>query len=134
MILAQRQISVRQLYRSTAAVAVLGSLAMLVYSGWRPALAFLLGSLISLGNLWLFARLARGIEPGDRSRKPWQAGAFFARYLIFFTFGYVIVRSLGVSPLPVVLGLFASTAAVLLSSAVELTGNLFEALLKQRRN
>ena len=107
---------------------------MAVYSGWRAALAFFLGALISLGNLWLFARLARGIEPGDKARKPWQAGAFFARYLIFFTFGYVIVRSLGVSPLPVVLGLFASTAAVLLSSVVELTGSLLQALLRQRRN
>lgn len=133
MIFAPRQISVRQLYRSTAVVGVAGGIALLLYGGWRPALAFVLGSLISIGNLWLFARLARSIEPGDHAQKPWQAGAFFARYLILFSFGYAIVKTLGVSPLPVVLGLFASTAAVLLSSVVELTGKLLEALLKHRR-
>ena len=121
----QRTMSVRQLYTLTTVVGVLGTIVFLVLYGFRPALAFLLGTAISLGNLWLFSWLTRAIEPGSRSQKPWQAGAFMGRYLILFTFGYVIVKSLGVSPLPVVLGLFASTAAVLLSSLLELTGSTF---------
>jgi hypothetical protein len=123
MIYGQRTMSVRQLYLLTVAVGVLGAIAFLVPYGIRPALAFLLGAAVSLGNLWLFSWLARAIEPGDRQQKPWEAGAFIGRYLILFTFGYVIVKSLGVSPLPVVLGLFASTAAVLLSSMLELVGS-----------
>ena len=118
-----RSVTVRQLYILTAAFALAGSLWMLVAGGPRPALAFFLGACTSLGNLWLFNRLARGIEPGAQARKPWQAGAFASRYLIFLAFGYVIVNALGVSPLPVVLGLFASTAAVLLSSLLELVSS-----------
>ncbi len=124
MIYGQRPMSVRQLYTLTTVVSVLGMVVFFVLYGFRPALAFLLGAAVSLGNLWLFSWLTRAIEPGSRSQKPWQAGAFVGRYLILFTFGYVIVRFLGVSPLPVVLGLFASTAAVLLSSLLELTGSM----------
>src|SRR3982750_1506848 len=123
MIYGQRAMSVRQLYQLTVAVGILGAVAFFIVYSFRPALAFLLGAAVSLGNLWLFSWLARAIEPGARQQKPWEAGAFIGRYLILFTFGYVIVKSLGVSPLPVVLGLFASTAAVLLSSMLELVGS-----------
>ena len=125
MMYGQRTMSIRQLYIFTLVVGILGAIAFLIPYGFRPALAFLLGAAVSLGNLWLFSWLARAIEPGARQKKPWEAGAFIGRYLILFTFGYVIVRSLGVSPLPVVLGLFASTAAVLLSSTLELVGSAF---------
>ena len=118
-----RSITVVQLYRLTLLIGLAGTVAYAVYGGFRPALAFALGSATSFLNLWLFNRLARGIEPGEDSRKPWQAGAFAGRYLIFFAAGYVIVKALDVSPLPVVFGLFASTAAVLLSSVLELFGS-----------
>jgi hypothetical protein len=123
MIYGQRTMSVHQLYILTVIVGILGTLAFLIPYGFRPALAFLLGAVVSLGNLWLFSWLAHAIEPGARQQKPWAAGAFIGRYLILFTFGYVIVKALSVSPLPVVLGLFASTAAVLLSSVLELVGS-----------
>lgn len=118
-----RTASISQLYKFTVFFGAAGALWMFSSGGWRPGLAFLLGAATSLGNLWLFNRLARSIEPGAHTRKPWQAGAFASRYLIFLAVGYVIVNALGVSPLPVVLGLFASTAAVLLSSILELAGS-----------
>jgi ATP synthase I chain len=121
--------TVRQLYRYTALIGVLGFVWYFRMEGPRPAVAFLLGAAISFGNLWLFHWLATVIAPSDSPRKPWQAGAFLARYLILFTAGYVIVNALGVNPLAVVLGLFASTAAVLLSSAIE----LLQSLLGKRR-
>ena len=125
-----RSVSTGQLYWLTAITGLLGFIGLLMANGFRPAVAFLLGALISLGNLWLFERLARGIEPGENARKPWEAGAFFSRYLILFAAGYAIVNALGVSPLPVVLGLFASTVAVLIASVSE----LLTGLLKTRRN
>ncbi len=129
MIYGWRTVSVSQLYLLTALTGFLGFFAWLAAMGFRPALAFLLGAAISLANLWLFERLASGIEPGENARKPWQASAFFSRYLIFFAAGYAIVNALGVSPLPVVLGLFASTVAVLVSSVSELVSSF----LKSRR-
>ena len=116
--------TVQRLYRLTALFGILGFVSYLRLEGPRSALGFLLGAAISFGNLWLFNWLANAIAPNNASRKPWQAGAFVGRYLILFTGGYVIVKALGISPLPVVLGLFASTAAVLLSSAIELLQNL----------
>ncbi len=125
MRLTPRTVSVRQLYVLTTVFAVAGAIWMFTIGGGRPALAFFLGACASLGNLWLFHKLARGIEPGAATRKPWQAGAFATRYLIFLAVGYVIVNALGVSPLPVALGLFASTAAVLSSSLLELVSTAF---------
>jgi hypothetical protein len=117
-------VSVRVLYRLTLVVGILGAAAFGWTQGAREALAFGLGALGSFGNLWLFHRLSLNIAPGEGSGKPWQAGAFIGRYLVLFAAGYVIVKGLGVNPLPVVLGLFASTAAVLASSIVELLQNL----------
>ena len=117
--------TVQRLYALTLAFGVIGFVLYWALVGFIPALAFLLGALGSFGNLWLFHWLARAIEPSAKSQKRWQAGAFIGRYLILFTLGYVIVKALSVSPLPVVFGLFASTAAVLFSSAVELVQSLF---------
>jgi hypothetical protein len=117
-------LSVRGLYRLTIVFGILGAAAFSWFQGPREGLAFALGALGSFGNLWLFHRLSFSIAPGEASRKPWQAGAFVGRYIILFAAGYVIVKGLGVNPLPVVLGLFASTAAVLTASIVELLQNL----------
>jgi uncharacterized membrane protein len=117
--------TVDRLYALTIAFGVIGFVLYWALVGFVPAIAFLLGALGSFGNLWLFHWLARAMEPGAKSRKPWQAGAFVGRYIILFTLGYVIVKALNVNPLPVVFGLFASTAAVLLSSVIEVAQSLF---------
>ena len=118
-------LSVRRLYRLTAWFGVIGFVSYFRLEGPRPAVAFALGALSSFGNLWLFRRLTHSISPGEGARKPWQATAFIGRYLIFFLLGYVIVKGLGVNPLPVVFGLLASTAAVLASALYELLESLF---------
>lgn len=122
--------TVQRLYFLTVAFGVIGFVLYWALVGFVPALAYLLGAVGSFGNLWLFNWLARSLtatDPasGETPRKPWQAGAFVGRYIILFTLGYVIVKGLGVNPLPVVFGLFASTAAVLFSSAVEIVQSLF---------
>jgi hypothetical protein len=115
----------RRLYRIMTLYAAAGSVWYLRAQGPLPALGFLLGVLGSFGNLWLFNWLSRAMAPGESTQKPWQAGAFIGRYALLFTIGYVIVKGLGVSPLPVVLGLFASTAAVLAAAVFEMGQGLF---------
>ena len=115
----------RRLYRLMTLFAVIGAICYFRVDGPLAALGFLLGVLGSFGNLWLFNWLSRAMAPDANGRKPWQAGAFVSRYLILFAMGYVIVKGLGVSPLPVVLGLFASTAAVLTSGVFEIVQSLF---------
>lgn len=116
--------TIHRLYWLTALVGAIGFVWYFLLQGAAPAAGFLLGALGSFGNLWLFDWLSRAIAPGTASRPPWRAGAFITRYLLLFAAGYVIVNALDVSPLPVILGLFASTAAVLTSSILELVSSL----------
>jgi hypothetical protein len=112
--------TVRRLYWLTIAFGVAGCIAYSVVQGFRLGLAFLLGAGISLVNLWLFNYLAGSLAPSTSENKPWSARAFVSRYLLLFAGGYAIIRTLGVNPLPVVLGLLTSTAAVVAASIAEL--------------
>lgn len=116
--------SLRRLYWLTGLFGLLGFVSYFGLQGPRAAFAFSLGAGSSFGNLWLFDRLSRAIAPGGSTRKPWQAAAYTARYLVLFSAGYVIVNALGVNPLAVVLGLLASTAAVLALSILEIIQGL----------
>jgi hypothetical protein len=116
--------TIHRLYWLTGLVGAIGFVSYFWLQGLAPATGFLLGAVGSFGNLWFFDWLSRAIAPGTASRKPWRAGTFVTRYLLLFAAGYVIVNALDVSPLPVILGLFASTAAVLTSSILELVFSL----------
>jgi ATP synthase I chain len=112
--------SLRRLYWLTASFGAVGFVSYFWLQGPRSAFGFLLGAMGSFGNLYLFVWLSRAISPSSTTRRPWQAGAFVSRYLVLVTLGYVIVNALSVNALAVVLGLFSSTAAVLLSSTIEI--------------
>lgn len=116
--------TIRRIYRLTGLVGIIGFVSYFALHGSRSAFGFALGAAISFGNLWLFDWLSRAIAPPGAEPKRWQAGLFVGRYLILFTFGYVIVKALGVNPLALVLGLLASTAAVIISIIIELLRSL----------
>ena len=116
--------SVRRLYWLTASFGIIGFVWCFLIFGSRAAVAFALGAAGSFGNLRLFEWLSRAVAPGGTARKPWHVAAFIGRYLLLFLLAYAIVNSLGVNPLPVLLGLLASTAAVLASSILEIIQNL----------
>jgi biotin transporter BioY len=117
--------SIRRLYVLTGVFAVGGFGALWPAQGFKTALAFLLGAITSIGNLYLFGYLARAISPSGGQSKPWEARAFISRYLILFAAGYVIIKALGVNPLAVVLGMLASAAAAIASIIFELIERLF---------
>jgi hypothetical protein len=116
--------SLRRLYWLTASFGMIGFVPYFWLQGPRSAFGFLLGAAGSFGNLYLFVWLSRAISPTTAPRRPWKAGAFVGRYVALITIGYVIVNALGVNVLAVVLGLFSSTAAVLLSSTIEIVQGL----------
>jgi hypothetical protein len=117
--------SIRRLYWLTAVFAGTGFIAWWPLQGFKTALAFLLGALVAMGNLYLFGYLSRAISPAPGKTRPWEARAFISRYLLLFGFGYVIVKALGVNPLAVIVGLLTSTAAAVLSIIIELFERLF---------
>ena len=125
MIGPEGQGSIRRLYLLTAFFAAAGFLAIWPMHGFKTAVAFLLGAMVSVGNLFLFGYLASAISPSPGESKPWEGRAFISRYLLMLAGGYVIVKALGVNPLAVILGLFASTAAVVSSIIIELFERLF---------
>ena len=112
----------RKLYLLTGFFGLAGFSTFMWTEGFRWALAFALGVLCSLANVWTLDKLTRLLEPGPEQRKPWQAGTFIVRYILLLGIGYAIVKALSVNPLAVVLGLLASTAAVL-------SGLIFEIVL-----
>jgi hypothetical protein len=119
---------VKRIYWLALGFGLLGVLGYLGSQGWRPAAGFAMGSLASLGNLWLYERLTRSIEPapaGEPPRKPWTAGVFILRYVVMIAVAYAIVKALGVNALPVILGLLTSTAAVVTSTIIELFESFF---------
>ena len=112
--------SLRRIYWLIAFFALLGFVWYFAVTGLRDALGFLLGAAGSFGNFWLFDRLSRRIAPGPHTAKPWEAGVFITRYIVLLGIGYAIVKALNVSPLAVILGLLASTAAVMASLVIEI--------------
>ncbi len=115
----------RRIYGLTGVFGAAGVAAFWVTQGWKSGLGFLLGALVSMGNLYLFGYVSRAISPQPGESKPWEARAFISRYLLLFAGGYGIVKVLGVNPLPVILGLLASTAGVISSLIIELLEHLF---------
>ena len=116
--------SLRRMYRLTALFGAVGFVWCFGARGPREAFGFLVGVLGSFGNLWVFNWLSRSIAPGERQKKPWEAGLFIGRYAGLFLVGYATVKALDVSPLAVLLGLLASTAAILASSIADLIRGL----------
>jgi hypothetical protein len=124
MTTAQADASVRRLYWFTLAFGLIGFVSYWAAKGFHTAAAFLLGAAISFGNLWLFNYLSRAIAPAAENqtteKKAWSARTFISRYLLLIAGGYAITKGLDADPLTVVLGLFVSTAAVLVSSILDL--------------
>ena len=98
----------------------------LAEQGFKTALAFLLGA---VAIAWKFVSvrlsLSRHFTSRQAKESPGKRGLSSLDTYYCSPAGYVIVKALGVSPLAVILGLFASTAAVVTSSIIELFESLF---------
>jgi ATP synthase I chain len=106
--------------RMAAVLGALGTVAILVARGPRPAAGFLAGALISLLNFRWWTRLAGAL--GDTGKAPMRGSAVFLalRYLLAAGAIYVIVKILETALAAVLAGLFVSVAAVILEILYEL--------------
>ena len=107
------EFSVGRARRLALIVAAIGALGVLVWRGPREAGGFLVGAAFSLLSLHSWARIA---ETAGAGRRPALAsGIFLALRFVLIALGvYVIVSVLGVTPVPVIVGLLVSFAAVIL--------------------
>ena len=106
-----------RLDRFILALAALGAVAAFIRVGWRAALGFAFGALLSWISLRLWKRTANSI--GSTPSAP-SAVFLGLRYLLLGGIVFVIIKFLEVSVLAILAGLFVSVAAILLEIVYEL--------------
>jgi hypothetical protein len=111
--------STRRLFWLTLGIGAAASAAGWVVGGPRIGLGLAVGSLASLGNLWLWHAVTSGVTAGAKPSKS-SAGLFAGRILALFAVGYVMVKYLSIDPRAGIAGLFASSAAVIAEILIEL--------------
>ena len=110
--------ALRRIIWLTACVGVVGTIAVLISKGLRPAAGFLAGSALSLANFQALRSLAGLL---DGSRKAMVRGLLVAlRYLLIAIAVYVIVEILGITLTVVLLGFLSAFGAVILEILYEL--------------
>lgn len=115
-------LAIARLYRWMAACAAGGFVTVLIWRGWRDAVGFAMGALLSAGMFRWFHGIAEAIGGGgeampSRSRLAWL-GAL--RYGIIAGGAYGIMEVLHIQPAPIAGGLFVMVAAVLLEILFQL--------------
>lgn len=91
-------------------------------AGWRGGCGFLLGAIVSYLNFrWLKRTVnALGEAVGGKPPRAWVAVVLGLRYLLLGLGAYAIVRFSEISLTAALVGLFVSTAAVILEILIEL--------------
>ena len=113
--------AVHRIARATVALSVAGGLLLMLWKGWKWAVAYLVGAAASYLNFRWLKRVVDSL--GEASRR--RPGAKFAilmglRYLLLAAGAYVIVNFTSLS-LPAALGgLLVPVAAVILEIVYEL--------------
>jgi hypothetical protein len=115
-----------RIVRIGAAMGVAGTIVVLVRFGPKTAVGFLAGALLSLLNFHGLRRVAEGLSPTPANPSPragMRASPIFwvFRYFILAAIGYVIVKGLGISLMPILAGLFVAAAAIIVEILYEIT-------------
>lgn len=114
--------SLARMEKAALAIAAVGVVAVLITAGWRSALGFAGGAVISHFNFSLWKRIAAAVgEDGVNAPSDSKAVVLGLRYLLTGGAIFVIIKILNVSVLVVLGGLLVSVAAML----VELVCQLF---------
>ena len=115
-----------RIVRIGVALAVIGTIFVLIRYGPRTAVGFLAGALLSLLNFYGLRRVVDALSPTPANPAP-RAGMrtspvfWVFRYLIFAGIVYVIVKGLGISLMPILAGLFVVAAAIIVEILYEIT-------------
>jgi len=106
--------SLARMERFALVIAAAGTLGFLITAGWRNALGFACGAVISHFNFGLWKRIAAAVgEQGPQAPSDAKAVTLGIRYLLIGGAVFVIIKVLDVSPLAVLGGLLVTVAAVL---------------------
>jgi len=108
-----------RIYKGILVLAAGGTLAALVWRGWRAGAGFALGSAVSWLNYRWLKQVADAV--GGRARPRARLAVILGlRYLLLGGGAYVILRYSKISVPSALLGLFVSVAAVIVEILYEL--------------
>lgn len=110
----------RRLFWITGVIGFAGSLVAWWAAGNSAGAGFLIGSTISLANLWIWHAIAKRLSGGEDKPSRMMSSFFAGRFLGLFALGYVMLKTLNVQPLAMVLGLLVSGMAVIAEILLEL--------------
>jgi hypothetical protein len=114
--------SLERMERAAIVIAACGFVAALILAGWKNALGFASGAVISHFNFGLWKRITAAIgEDGPKAPGSANAVLLGLRYLLIGGAVFVIIKFLDVSVLAVMGGLLVTVAALL----VELVRQIF---------
>lgn len=115
-------VALRRITRASAALAGGGCLVLLLWKGWRWAVAYLFGAAASYLNFRWLKRLVEALGGGMARTRPSPRFAILMglRYLILAAGAYVIVTFTSLSLAAALTGLFVPVAAVILEIIFEL--------------
>src|SRR2546422_9425193 len=108
--------------RFTLVLTVSGAAIYFVAAGWRGGCGFLLGALISYLNFRWLKRTVNALGEAARGKPPraWVAVVLGLRYLLLGLGADAILRFTEINLTSALVGLFVSTAAVILEILFEL--------------
>jgi hypothetical protein len=112
--------AIRRVDRAALVLAGIAMVGMAALQGWRGALGAAAGAGFSLISLHRWKRIARALGPQSKLRLRMR---LLAGYAVIGASLFVIIKYFGVSPASVVVGLFVSTAAVVVEIVYELLTN-----------
>jgi ATP synthase I chain len=113
--------TVGRIIRIGAALGIAGTIVVWIRYGPSTAVGFLAGTLLSLLNFHGLRRVADGLS-GRRDAGFRGSPMFWVfRYVLFAAIGYVIVKILGISLMPILAGLFVAAAAIIVEILYEIT-------------
>ena len=111
----------RRLERLVLAIALFGSAALQLHSGWRWSLGFLIGAAASWWNFRGLRRLTTSLGTSAAPHSLENAAWILARFVALVLGAFVILRFTQISVYAAFAGLFASAGAVILEAILELT-------------
>ena len=114
--------AIGRIFRLTLALTAGGAAVYFAIGGWRGALGFLLGGMVSYLNFrWLKRTVyALGEAAGAKPPRARVAVLLGLRYLLLGGAAYAILRFSEISLTAAMVGLFAPAAAVILEILIEL--------------
>jgi len=110
-----------RIVRIGAGLGIAGTIATLVRFGPRTAVGFLAGAILSLLNFYGLRRVVEGLSASGKAGMRASPVFWAFRYFLFAGIGYVIVKGLGISLMPILAGLFVAAAAIIVEILYELT-------------